>query len=176
VCFNAKCNEEKVSAERKRKADAERAAAQPDAKATAIQQEAGEATEPTGATATPAKRASAPAPAPATSVASLRNAIKEHREAYWREIFKRAAKKLNVVQSRSLLATILLHRPSYIDASGARDAINEALGEAHFGVSNKTQRILKTLLGFNQQQLVTVFNMLAAHVGKEMPIDDLVGA
>jgi len=176
VCFNATCHEQKVGAERKRKAQAERDAQQADATSPASQQESGEATEPQGTTAdSPKARTSAPAPAPATSVASLRNAIKEHREVIWRTIFKRAAMKLSVVQSRSLLATILIHRPSYIDAFGARDAINESLGESHFGTGNKTQRILKTMLGFNQGQLVTVFNLLAAHVSKDMPIDELVG-
>jgi ParB family chromosome partitioning protein len=176
VCFNKACNEQKVDVERKRKAEADRPAQVaenspaageklPGAPKGAPGSDARETTEPKVMTSMPTK----------TSVNSLRNAIKEHREAVWREIFKRAAKRLPVIPSRSLLAAILIHRPSQLDSHNAVSAINEALGENVFGTGNKTQRILAALLKFNQTQLATVFNHLAGHVSKDMPIDDVVG-
>jgi ParB family transcriptional regulator, chromosome partitioning protein len=178
VCFNKTCHDQKVEASRKAKRDASRAAH--DADQERIQSEAGTAAaaEPKADTTDrpsgkPASSAKASTPA-ATSVNSIRPVVKEYREEIWRAVFRRAAKKLPVMASRSLLAAILIHRPSHADNHAAISAINKALGEETFGTGNRTDRVLTTLLKLDQTKLAVVFNQLAAHVTKDMPIADLV--
>lgn len=186
VCFNKACNDEKVSAERKRQRDAETAAqdaaAGGQAQTTAASTATGEGAEAAQAAALSseaAENATAAATAtsagPTASTNSIRNAIKEYREAVWREIFKRQAKKLDVMKSRSLLVALLIHRPGYVNSHEAINAINEALGESVFGTANRPEKILRAVLAFDTQKLATAFNLLAAHVTKDMPIEDIVG-
>jgi ParB family chromosome partitioning protein len=173
ICFNKTCHDDKVKAfkEQQKALAPEQQETSSDAHASAPNAKANNRTS-----APAAKQSSRQASAPTASPATLRNAIKEYREQVWRKVFRRAALKLTMMPSRALFAGVLLYRSSYIDGSAAADAINKALGTDLSRVaSNATERLLKELLGFDQQKLATVFNHLAASITQDMPIDDLVG-
>jgi hypothetical protein len=109
-----------------------------------------------------------------TASSEQRSVVKEYREKIWRDIFLRAATKLDVMKSRSLLVAELLHRPSDMDASGAREAISKALGlETLAGTS--THDLLTTILALDQQGLGTALQHLAANVSRNAAINDVVG-
>lgn len=178
VCFDQACNDEKVAAYRKVLKDAEEAAAQ---------QQAGAAPGPDGTDAASADTAAgaqtqtsetnseAKPVRPAAAAAQIRNAIKEYREEIWRAVFHRAALKLPMLQNRMLLLALVAHRPGYLDNQKAIDAINKALSLEIPTVGAKTKKLMQIVMTLDQAKVGAAFQHLAAHVSKDMPIDDVVG-
>lgn len=180
VCFNKSCNDDKVAinaAALKAEQDAQTAAAAPDKAGVeaGTTTKAGEGAKAPAAAAGGAKvKQNASAPVKPTASSEQRSVVKEYREKIWRDIFLRAATKLDVMKSRSLLVAELLHRPSDMDASGAREAISKALGlETLAGTS--THDLLTTILALDQQGLGTALQHLAANVSRNAAINDVVG-
>ena len=178
VCFDQACNDEKVAAYRKVLKDAEEAAAQQQAGAASSPDGAGEASADSagGAQTQTSETNSAAKPArPAAAAAQIRNAIKEYRESIWRAVFHRAALKLPMLQNRMLLLALIAHRPGYLDNQKAIDAINKALGVDVPTVGAKTKKLMQIVMTLDQAKVGAAFQHLAAHVTKDMPIEDVVG-
>lgn len=174
VCFNQACNDEKVEAYRKvlKAAEEEAAAAQPPASddAGSADQKAASSKAAQATPAKPAAKATAKAKANA-----VRNAINEYREKVWRLVFHRAMLKLPVVQSRTLLIAMIAHHPSYLNGTAAMHAVNKALGTTVPVSGTSTSKLMRALLAFDQSQLGTAFQHMAANVTDSMPIRDIVG-
>lgn len=177
VCFDQACNDEKVAAYRKSLKDAEEAAAKQQAGATSGSQSTGAAATPENADGAQAAGETSPAKPTRTvaSAAQIRNAIKEYRESIWRAVFHRAALKLPMLQNRMLLLALIAHRPSYLDNQKAVDAMNKALGVDIPTVGAKTKKLMQIVMSLDQAKVGAAFQHLAAHVTKDMPIDDVVG-
>ena len=182
VCFDQACNDEKVAAHRQKLKDAEEAARQQQASTAtgesgssgASSTGSGGNTDDSGESA--AQKSSRPAsPASTASASSIRNAIKEYREGIWRAVFHRAALKLPMLQNRMLLLALIAHRPGYLDNQKAIDAINKALSVDVPTVGAKTKKLMQIVMTLDQAKIGAAFQHLAAHVSKDMPIDDVVG-
>lgn len=169
VCFNQKCNDEKVEAHRK-----------------ALKQEEppetpqGATGEPTGSTpkqptTQPAAGKGSTSTSTTARASSIRPAINEYREKVWRLVFQRAMLKLPVLQSRALLTALISHHSAYLNGDDAMNEINKALGTSVPVHDTSTSKIMRALLKFDQNQLATAFQHMAAHVTSEMPIRDIVG-
>lgn len=179
VCFDQACNDQKVAAHRQKLKDAEEAAKQQQAGTAAPDAGGGNAsdsgtggnTDNSGESTT--ERPSRPAST--ASASSIRNAIKEYRESIWRAVFHRAALKLPMLQNRMLLLALIAHRPGYLDNQKAIDAINKALGVDVPTVGAKTKKLMQIVMTLDQAKVGAAFQHLAAHVSKDMPIDDVVG-
>lgn len=168
VCFNQKCNDEKVEAYRKETAEEQAAAPQ-----GAGPESAGNAAANTAAASNVGhSKGQSSSKAKANAV---RNAISEYREKVWRLVFHRAVLKLPVVQSRALLIGLIAHQASHLNGSEAMSAINNALGTQVPVSGTSTSKLLRALLSFDQHQLATAFQHMAAHVTDGMPIRDIVG-
>ena len=179
VCFDQACNDQKVAAYRKSLKDAEEAAAKQQAGASAESQDTGSTgNDAPSDTASPSSgddgNASKPART-AAAAAQIRNAIKEYRESIWRAVFHRAALKLNMLQNRMLLLALIAHRPGYLDNHKAIDAINKAVGVEIPTVGAKTKKLMQIVMTLDQAKVGAAFQHLAAHVTKDMPIEDVVG-
>ncbi len=170
VCFNQKCNDEKVETHRKTLKQEEEPAAPQGAAGAGKGNVApqGSASRPNGGKA--ASSASTKARANA-----VRNAINDYREKVWRLVFHRAVLKLPVVQSRALLIGLIAHHASHLNGSSAMTEINKALGTSVPVHDTSTSKLMKALLTFDQNQLATAFQHMAAHVTDGMPIRDIVG-
>lgn len=179
VCFDQACNDQKVAAHRQKLKDAEEAAKQQQAGTAAPDAGGGNVsdsgtggnTDNSGESTT--ERPSRPAST--ASASSIRNAIKEYRESIWRAVFHRAALKLPMLQNRMLLLALIAHRPGYLDNQKAIDAINKALGVDVPTVGAKTKKLMQIVMTLDQAKVGAAFQHLAAHVSKDMPIDDVVG-
>ncbi|MEJ8838158.1 PRTRC system ParB family protein [Ramlibacter sp. AN1133] len=179
VCFDQACNDRKVNAWRHHlKAVEEAASAQQEA--SQVQAAAAAATPARpgaagqGTQANAQRPASRPAPPP-PDAAQIRNAINEYRESIWRAVFHRAALKLPVLESRQLLLALLAHRPGFLDHHKAIDAIHKVLGVEIPTVGARTRKLMETVQALDQAQVGAAFQHLAAHVSKDMPIEDVVG-
>jgi len=175
VCFDQACNDQKVNAHRQhlKEVEATRAsqAASPSQPAAAAAPARVDGEE--GRASAPGPR-SKPAPAPAAA-AQFRAAIKDYRESIWRAVFHRAALKLPVLQNRQLLLALLAYRPGFLDHHKATDAINKALGVEIPTLGARTGKLLQAVQTLDQAQVGAAFQQLAAHVSKDMPIEDVVG-
>lgn len=174
ICFNQKCNDEKVSAYQA-KAKAEEQAANP----PATGEQATGATTAGLATSTNGVSKSAPSqpkrePAEAAS-STIRGVVKEYREQIWRAVFERAVPKLPVEQNRALLLALIAHRSSHLKGSASMDAINKALGTDVPIVGTSTEKLLRSLMAFDKEMLGKSFQLVPAFVGTDMPIADVVG-
>jgi ParB family transcriptional regulator, chromosome partitioning protein len=179
VCFDQACNDQKVSAYRQKLKDAEDAAKQQQAgSSTPENSGTGASNEGNGGDTEASRETSPTKPARPTSTASassIRNAIKEYREGIWRAVFHRAALKLPMLQNRMLLLALIAHRPGYLDNQKAIDAINKALGVDIPTVGAKTKKLMQIVMTLDQAKVGAAFQHLAAHVTKDMPIEDVVG-
>lgn len=181
VCFDQACNDQKVAAYRKAQKEAEEAAAQAQTGAGAEAQSAAGAgagasdTTQTNGSQSPDDSNTAKPARTAPAAAQIRNAIKEYRESIWRAVFHRAALKLPMLQNRMLLLALIAHRPGYLDNQKAIDGINKALGVDVPTVGAKTKKLMQIVMTLDQAKVGTAFQHLAAHVTKDMPIDDVVG-
>lgn len=167
VCFDRACNEQKVIAWRRQ---GRTTPAEPPGPA-----DADGTSHPRPCTAglqrAPQGRAIGAAPTPA----QVRNAVREHREAVWRAVFQAAALELPALASRQLLLALIAHRPAYLDGRAAIAATNKLLGIDIPVVATRTHRLMQTLLALDEVQVAAALQQVAAHVGKELPIGDLVG-
>lgn len=181
VCFNKPCNDAKVSTYRRQLEDADKAAQKLDGEpAAGAQAQEGDDSASNGSSegvsgGGESKDGDLKRRAPAASASSVRNQVKEYREGIWRAVFQQAVKKLPMEKNRTLLLAIVLHRPSHLDAAGAVEAINKALGITIPSHATKTKSLMQMLLGLNREQLGVAFQHVAAHVTQSMLIDELVG-
>lgn len=167
VCFDHACNEQKVIAWRRQAQQAHApATGSPDAHGASlpVPSETGLQRETRG-------RVNGAAPVAAQS----RNAVREHRESVWRAVFQAAALELPALRSRQLLLALIAHRPAYLDARAAIAATNKLLGIDIPVVPGRTHRLMQTLLVLDEAQVATALQQVAAHVGKDLPVGDLVG-
>lgn len=168
VCFNKSCNDEKLTAYAKvvkAAKDAQEAAA----RAATGEKATGQQGAPVmgGATATGAKAPGATSPAASSAP---RNAVREYREAVWRQVLKLATVKLPMVQNRALLMAICLTRPSDIDKTSAQKALENA------GIELKNLKAASTiasLLSLDQQALGRVMQEVPAHLAVTAPIEEV---
>ena len=168
VCFDQACNEQKVIAWRQQ--GQQNPAAGPAGSADASSASS-PAPSPAGLQRAPHGRANGVASTPA----QLRNAVREHRESVWRAVFQAAALELPALSSRQLLLALIAHRPAYLDARTAIAATNKILGIDIPLVAARTQRLMQTLLALDEVQVAAALQQVAAHVGKDLPIGELVG-
>ena len=166
VCFDQACNARKVNAWRQQSQRADIDAAQLAGKDDAT------AAPPTpNPQRAPGVRTGDAAPKPA----QIRNAVREYRESVWRAVFHAAASQLPPLTSRQLLLALIAHRPGYLDAHAAIAATNKLLGLDIPIVAARTHRLTRSLLALDEDQVARALQQVAAHVGQDLPIADLVG-
>lgn len=166
VCFDQACNERKVNAWRQQNLQ------QGNDLASAV--ESG-ANAPAPGTAKAQRQSRTQGGDAEPKPAQIRNAVREYRESVWRTVFQAAALQLPPLTSRQLLLALIAHRPAYLDAHAAIAATNKLLGLDIPMVSARTHRLVRTVLALDEAQVATGLQQVAAHVGKDLPIDDLVG-
>jgi ParB family chromosome partitioning protein len=174
ICFNQKCNDEKV-ATFQAQVKAREQAANPaptgekasEAGAAGASQSISRAvkdapTQPKRETAT-------------TASSNIRGVVKEYREQIWRVVFERAVPNLPVEKNRALLIALIAHRSSHLKGSASMDVINKALGTDVPIVGTSTEKLMRAVMAFDKEMLGKSFQVIPAFVTPDMPIADLVG-
>ncbi len=165
VCFNKTCNDEKVAANKKAVKASEQKSGENAENATTSAATKGTAEAKATASAGGATKKEKP------STASIRQAVKDYREAIWRKVFTKSVSKLPTLQSRAVLVALLANKTSDLESF----AIKKAIG-TQFGVDlgSDASSLATTLLSMTQEQIGAALNILPTCVTATMSIHDLV--
>lgn len=175
ACFNSTCYDEK----RKAYVEAEQKAAAP-APAPAAASKPGQAKPQSQAGATQ-KPSSAPAPAPAPEKkpanAGVRQQIRDFRESLWRSIYRAAVAKQDPMSNRGVLLAITLSRPSNLDHTDLKKAVEKKLGVTFSTPTDAAgyAAYLTQILSLSQEQLGSVLPLISAHLSVTASIAEIVG-
>ncbi len=110
------------------------------------------------------------ASAPASSQPS--NRVREHREALWRQVYKKVVAELDVAKNRSVLLALCLTNPDVLD----KDALGEEV-KALFdlGSCSTPEKALKKILAVENGPLAKALSLIPANVETSLEIGSIVG-
>lgn len=168
ICFDSTCHGEKVAARVKAEKEAQSAATKGAGEGNPAEQTSAATA---GATAPAAKEPKPQGQGKPTKTASSepRNVVKEAREEIWRGVFKRAAVRLALPQSRSLLIALCLFRPRTLDSHEAAKAVAKALGMEQLSTLDAGE-LMSTILQLEQKGLSDALQQIPAFVSKDLEI------